>query len=75
MNPEPPEDSYDAWLARRRQDFNGTDLSFLVMNSVRSAGARPVTSGPHLVSCFGLPSTLVGIARLILFLLLILTPA
>lgn len=79
---KPTDDVYQEWLATRRRDFSGTDLSLLVMASVRAAGASPAWTPPasslfvsRFASCFGVPTTLVGVARLILFVLLVLTPA
>lgn len=77
MKPQTPEDIYEDWLTGRRQEFSGTDLSCLVMASVRSIEARPASPSRRLkfASRFAMPSTLVGAARLIFFALLVLTPA
>lgn len=75
MNPEPPDNTYEAWLNHRRQEFDGTDLSFLVMASVRAIPPAPVPGPLRLPCLFSLPSPLVGALRLTLFALLTLTPA
>jgi hypothetical protein len=75
MKLEIPEDPYETWLTRRRRDFSEAELSYQVMASVRSMEAQPETRRSRFASYFGVPSTIVGAARLSLFILLILIPA
>lgn len=75
MKPETSDDTYETWLEMRRRDFTGTDLSFLVMASVRTDALAPVHRSKRTASGLAYPSTVVGVLRLVFLVILILTPA
>ncbi|MES2658313.1 MAG: hypothetical protein V4689_06825 [Verrucomicrobiota bacterium] len=75
MNPNKSDTAYEAWLADRREDFSTVDLSFLVMNSVRACSTPQQGNNSRMIHYLGMPSSLIGAARLILFVFLVLTPA
>jgi hypothetical protein len=51
MKHEIPENPYEVWVARRRQDFTGVDLSYLVAASVRSIDLCGEITVPLLMHC------------------------